>query len=1117
MANYNIAISVDTSGAIQALNTLKSSLDETQKSLDKAKNGADDTGKAMGNAFGDVAQQLQNFDQGITRIVENFLKLKGVADELLNKSLEQFKRGEQERLSLDVVLNTQGAFGDIEKFKEKILPIQLEQTFGNFVKNKALAMKDEAKYGKQFDSFIKSILQLGATMQDVEQFKRDTANLQGKELENHLSTTILKAQQSKIEMARLADTEIQRLYKTTKFSQTQITDMFTDMISKGVDPKVLTDKIVEEANGTKVTMLDKIVQLGAAFTEKLGGADKALLESGKLVHQILNVASPGYEVDFAGNVKNLATYIDQMVTAMNLTPLSIENVGDVLIRNMGINQKHFATTFPEFLAIAGKLLNAKTGPETGEYLHAFQRGFIMMQQTIDRQSAEKRMELQKQGKNGELLQPRVRATQKSLATANLQNDELLKLTENAGFRTLLNQMMLDKATNLKLVQLSSTGKFMEIPALLEEFAKSKGVTLDEGIMNSMRTVMMTMYKEMENLTKGTQVFTDEIGEQMVLSENMQKLADGSYKLLMDISKQQLDEKTGKFVGKTIAAKGTIYKPGDQIPIISKTVDDKYMTGIHQDNQERLLQKQIDQLGAQSFAYNLFGNDLLLSFFNLVNLGGNLEQLIAGINNSVLTLDETYKQFEQTLSNAVEINEGLMDGMFRAFSNNVGFVNLSFERLKTTLMSSYLGINEETRKVSDGATSNVLLLLSTIGKVGAIIGSALALSASYSLIVPYLTMDALGQKVGMLANLKTRLMDMLPFLKYIGIGAIVLVGLGVALQKVFGNGATLGEMFKDIGDVFNKYLIPAFVDGKVKTDGVSGVIQTLQKSVVSIRSVLLGFIDGFSDILSGAITIATRFFIVIGAIVGALFGASTGYDTVTKYIGYLGYALGIALPIMWAFNAITAISNLLFSSLTKRVLLYVGVALLLVGVFKLIKDYGNYAILAVGLLTLAMWRLAPSSWAAIAPFLKMIGILLIVVGIVGILIEGFLMLGKAMGSETAISWDKKYQDTKKELTERASKAMENTSIPDMTSFTKDLPTTITPEQLSNQALPVPSGSEIIDFKSLPQLPTQSSPITVNITLKEAIIEPTSDVFLKRVANTLVPHIQDALNRNNVVMG
>ena len=64
--------------------------------------------------------------------------------------------------------------------------------------------------------------------------------------------------------------------------------------------------------------------------------------------------------------------------------------------------------------------------------------------------------------------------------------------------------------------------------------------------------------------------------------------------------------------------------------------------------------------------------------------------------------------------------------------------------------------------------------------------------------------------------------------------------------------------------------------------------------------------------------------------------------------------------------------------------------------------------------------------------------------------------------------------------------------------------------------MPSGADMIDFKGLPQLQS-SSPVTVNITLKEAIIEPTSDVFLKKVANTLVPHIQDALNRNNTSIG
>jgi hypothetical protein len=69
-----------------------------------------------------------------------------------------------------------------------------------------------------------------------------------------------------------------------------------------------------------------------------------------------------------------------------------------------------------------------------------------------------------------------------------------------------------------------------------------------------------------------------------------------------------------------------------------------------------------------------------------------------------------------------------------------------------------------------------------------------------------------------------------------------------------------------------------------------------------------------------------------------------------------------------------------------------------------------------------------------------------------------------------------------------------------------------EQLPSVSSTIPS------FDQMPQIPMQTqAPITVNVTLKEAIIEPTSDVFLKRVANTLVPHIEQALNRGNVAMG
>lgn len=1119
MANYNIAISVDTAGAIQSLNALKTSLDNTQKALDNTENGAKDTAKSMGNAFGDVAQQLQNFDQGITRIVENFLKLKGVADELLNKSLEQFKKNEQERLSLDVVLNTQGAFGDMQKFKDKILPTMSLNISNDLAKAKALANSDP-KYMKDFDSLIKSMLFIGAKQADVENFKIEYDNKTGTDLNNFINATLSNAQQSRIDMAKKADTEIQRLYQTTKFSQGQITAMFTDMISKGIDPGVLTEKNVKTKDGN-VSMLDKIVQLGATFTDELGGADTALLEAGKLVHQVLNVASPGYQTDFAENTQHLGTYLDQMITAFNKTPLTIKNIGDVLVRNMGLNQKFYATTFPEFLAMSGKLLNAKSGAETGEYLHAFQRGFILMQQNIDRQIEEKQVELQTQGKQGLTLQPKVRKTAKALSTANLQNDEILKLTNASGFKQLLNQIMLDENTTKQLSNLAGTGQFDQIPALIETFAKGKGITLEQGTMNSMSQVMLGLKGEMDSLSKGLQSLTPELAAELVKSNVLKDLGGGVYELIRGIGENsKIVEENGKkfYSGKSIANQGTKYKIGEQMPIIAKGVSGNYSYADFAGNQELFIQKQLDELGAQSFAYNLFGNDLLLSFFNLVTLGGNFQEILSGIQSGVFTLDESYKQFEQTLSNAIQINEGLMDGMFRAFSNNVGFVNLSFEKLKTTLMSSYLNIDKETRLMSDGATSNVLLILSTIGKVGAIIGSALALSASYSLIVPYLTMNALGEKVGMLANLKTRFIEMIPFLKYLSIGALVVVGLAFAFQKLFANGTDLGKKFQDIGGIFNNYIIPAFVTGKKKTDGASKAVIVLQDAAISIRSVLIGFMDGFSDALLVAVKGVTFFCMLIGSLIGLLFGASMGHEEVSKYIGYVGYALGILLPLIFLYNKLTAITAFITTFATKRVFIFFAIIGGLIAIFSLLQEYGLVVVGIVGLLALGFGFFGKATWGAMIPLLKFIGIVLVMVAGIDLLIQLFLKLAEVAGIKTVAAFGEAYNKQKENLMAKGKEIMNSVStVPDMGMGNMELPKelNISPDQLSSKSLEVPSGADMIDFKGLPQLQA-SSPVTVNITLKEAIIEPTSDVFLKKVANTLVPHIQDALNRNNTSM-
>ena len=554
-----------------------------------------------------------------------------------------------------------------------------------------------------------------------------------------------------------------------------------------------------------------------------------------------------------------------------------------------------------------------------------------------------------------------------------------------------------------------------------------------------------------------------------------------------------------------------------MPIIAKGVSGNYSYADFAGNQELFIQKQLDELGAQSFAYNLFGNDLLLSFFNLVTLGGNFQEILSGIQSGVFTLDESYKQFEQTLSNAIQINEGLMDGMFRAFSNNVGFVNLAFEKLKTTLMSSYLNIGKETRLMSDGATSNVLLILSTIGKVGAIIGSALALSASYSLIVPYLTMNALGEKVGMLANLKTRLIEMIPFLKYISIGALVVVGLGLAIQKVFANGASLGELFKQIGETFNNYLIPAFVTGKVKTEGTSKAIIMLQNSVISIRSVFIGFFDAFSDLLAGVITVATAFFSIIAGTIGLLFTGVTGWETITQYIGYFGYALGIVLPLIWAFNGLLALKATLTAIASSHMFKYIAIAGLLIGAFKLVKQFGGIALLVIGALSFAFAVLAVKTNLAFLPFLKIVGIVMLTLGAVDLLIQAFMKLGEFMNSETIAGMNVTYNNAKDELSKKVTNAMDLGMPQNMGMGNMDMPKefNISPDQLSSKSLEVPSGSDMIDLKALPQLQS-SSPVTVNITLKEAIIEPTSDVFLKKVANTLVPHIQDALNRNNTSM-
>ena len=1100
MANYNISIGVDTSGAITSLNALNSSLDTTQNKLNQAQQASNQATNNMGNGFGDLAQQLQNFDQGITKIIENFLKLKGVADELLSKSMEQFKKREEEKLNLKIVLNTAGAYSDINRFTNEILPMLAPKVEGQL--SRAFLMKDKTEETKNFyESYLKTLVGVGNTFEQIKkEFETAFKSDDSKAVNNLIEKQLTAVQQNRLAMGQDVDATIKRLYETTKFSQAEVTDMFLTMISKGITPDVLLKGYTDQT-GKQFTMLDKIVNVAQAFAPQLG--EGGLNKSAELIYQILNTASLGEgKTSFNDNVKNLGTYIDQMITAFNATPLTIQNIGDVLVRNMGINQKQHTLQWSELLALAGKTLQAKSGAETGEYIHAMLRGYTLIQQNIDRLDEDKKLNLLRMSSKGQIKQVNTRATAKASNINLLSNTDVLKLTGMSGMPELMAHMAdLPTDINTQINALVKQGNLQDAEAKFTEYLKTKGVSIDKGLANSMTTAMATIYREAQNLGKGKTTLTPDIVKQLLDAQAIEDLGNNQYRLLKEIQTPVyggLDEKGMPIFkqGQVVegGAKDTILELGKLMPTVKQ-----YISGELMADTDRLINHTLDAVEKEAFLYNIFGNDLITTLTQLFMLNDDNQEITAKIIQSTDNLNNVMEELNGTLTQLEDINAGLVQGFFTSISNNAGSLGIYFEKIKQAMLSSKASIDRETSKSFDGMLGTILLILSVAGKVGAIIGTALALSASFELIKPYLTFDALGNEVGIVKNLSTRLVAMIPFIKMLSIGSVLLIGFALAIQKVFFQGETMSNTLSKVGSIINDVLIPAIVTGKNTS---TGMLSAISNGLIAFRNLFIGFFNALADLMSVALYIITG----VGGAIGFIIASFTSLFGIVKTDGgnafsSLGYMLGIIIPLIYGINLATA----LFTA--SNFTLFATISLV-VGALYLIYKFGNFALTIIGLLTVACGWLGISLFGINATALLVVGSIMLIVGAVGLLIEGFFKLNKLFfNSETISAMEDTYNTAKDKLASEIKSAVNIVQ-----------PTQTTPTGMANvEQLPSVS-STLPSFDQMPQIPMQTqAPITVNVTLKEAIIEPTSDVFLKRVANTLVPHIEQALNRGNVAMG
>lgn len=1123
MANYNIAITVDTSGAITSLNALNSQLKSTNDNVNKLKNSSDDAGKSMSDSFGDVAQQLQNFDQGIQNLVTKFLELKGVTDDYINNSIKKLTDLEDKQVQMKVVLNTTSVNESIEGFKkniQKATPEMTHRLMGYIQTNDTANIKG---FAESISSTKNTTDQLVAEINAIQSSGNDVAK-KALEYDKLITNSLITQHQDNLDNQNLLRTEISRLYKTGLYDEKQVTEMFTNMASYGLSAKELTDKIVLNQDGTKVSVLDKIIQLAETYNAELGGGSEALNKAAKMIFQTVYTASTGdkNKQTFRELATDLGKHLDMMINSFVQSPLNIHNLAAVLERNVGKPQSLYTgTTFPDLLAIAGKMVQAMSGEEAGIYIQATHRDLIMVASSLAKISEEQRELLVKTTASGREKQKAVAASPQVLIKQNLIDQELFKMGEKVKgmFATF------SDAEKQTLSVLEGEAFINQLQLLM----KSKGI--DKEMPASLSGFIQGGIAEYQSLLTGQVTLTEDIIKRYAsgaTAGEIEKLyTDGKlsgFKLKQNV--ERYDEQGKKITGYT---KGQEFKIGGLAPKLMMSVEGKLLrykndtTG----KLEGIMQNRTGEMGAAQALYTLYGNDMVTTVTALVKTGKSIETLKNAIMNTSDNLNRANQEQKKTLGYIKSVQEGLDTGIETALAQSFGGFEKGMTQVTNQMKDSFLTANTNSGGAGANTLGNTAMFLSALGKGAGIIALLLSLSASFQLILPYLTEGATGMAI--VPKLLDRIKGMLPVFGYLAVGLVVVLAISKAIDKL----SSIMNTKDEKGFLYNlqTYYIPALIEGKKEFGELNkdmGVgIQAGVDLALAFRNIFLGLFDGFADGLM----------LGIAVIYGTVFAISQLVKWVlyiTNYIGgfsdetnnlsyYLGVALGLFVSgfvIMKLFAGVMALVSL-FSSPVLLVILAI------VGALGLLHKFGMVGVAVIFALTLAISTFTMFSSPLIFTIASIIMAISGVVLIAYAAIHALLFLGKTAagvvgyfnkdmgkGLEDAVNrMESKVEGFKSQVTATVGSVTEKITPPSINPSATN--TAITPAVVTGANMPkLPDMTNLKDIQ-MPQLPQQQAvtvPITVH--LHEAIVDTNTPAFMRKVSDNLIPYIERALNERNV---
>ena len=1123
MANYNIAITVDTSGAISSLSALNSQLKATNDNVNKLKSSSDDAGKSMSDSFGDVAQQLQNFDQGIQNLVTKFLELKGVTDDYINNSIKKLVELEDKQVQMKVVLNTTSVNESIEGFKKNIASATPEMTarLMGFIQTN----RDDNLKG-----FAESISSEGSPTEQILIQIKDIMNSSKSITEknvayNKLITDSLVSQhEDNLKNQATLKTEIARLYKSGLYDEKQVTEMFTNMASYGLSAKDLTDKIVKNQDGTTVSVLDKIIQLAETYNAELGSGSEALNKAAKMVFQTVYTASTGdkNKDTFRELAVDLGRHLDMMLNSFVQTPLNINSVADVLERSVGKPQSLYTgTTFDDLLAIAGKLVQSLSGPEAGVYIQATHRDLIMVANSLAKITEEQRDLLVKFTQGGKEKQKAPAASPQTLAKQNLIDQKLFEMGEK------VNQMFMSFSAEEKQTLAGLEGK--QYLLRLDELLKAKG--LDKEMPASLSGFIQGGMAEYESLLKG----------QVTLSEDLLK------RYLAGATDKELDaiiDATGKTIGFRLNQNvqkyddnGKLiqsYKAGEQFllgqlaPKLMMSVEGKllrYKTEEKDGAPSKMLglmhNKQGEMAAAQTL-YTLYNNDMVTTVTALVKTGKDIATLKNAIQNTSDNLKRANEEQKKTLGYAISVQEGLDTGIQTALAQSFGGFEKNLILVTNQIKDSFLTVNTEVKGVGADTLGNTAMILSALGKVVGIIALLLSLSASFQLILPYLTAGATGSAV--LPALLGRITSMLPVFAYLGAGLVVVLAISKAITKL----SSIVNKKDEKGFLYNlkTFYIPALIEGKTEFGELSKEmslgIQAGVDLAKSARNIFVGFFNGFSDGLT--ITMVAIYAIVFGVSqfikwIAYAIDYVTGFSDETNNLSYyLGMTFGAVLGVIAVVKTLSLVMGLL-SIFTSPVLFAI---ITLVGILAIFNKFGLIGVAVITAISFAVILLNVAVSPLMLTFINVIAIIGAVILTIGLATKAVLVLGHALAyvvsmfnqdlgksiSDSVTNMENKLDNMK----EAVKSSMTLPSLP-----TTDIKTTstatINPSDVTGTQMPTLPSLDSIKNIPMPQSQQQVSvPITVH--LHEAIVDTNTPAFMRKVSDNLIPYIERALNDRNV---